>query len=185
MQFILIVGFSITAAVAYGLVHDQITARICVEYFTIGHPRIIDSTSPMILGIAWGVIATWWVGLILGLPLGLAARVGSWPQLTVQSLVRPIFRLLEVMVAGACLAGLLGWQLASRGIVLLSGYRAVAVPASKHVAFQTVWFAHLASYSFGLLGGIVVIILSGVRRYRMSRMPIGATTARRSAELRG
>jgi len=33
----------IGAAVAFGLVHDQITAHICVEYFTIAHERIVAS----------------------------------------------------------------------------------------------------------------------------------------------
>ena len=32
LQAILIVMLSIAAAVFYGIVHDQITARICVEY---------------------------------------------------------------------------------------------------------------------------------------------------------
>ncbi|MFO0941023.1 MAG: hypothetical protein U0930_09660 [Pirellulales bacterium] len=36
--------------------HDQITARICIEYFTIGHPRIIPTDDPTILGIVWGIV---------------------------------------------------------------------------------------------------------------------------------
>ena len=59
-----IIGLCISAAVLYGVAHDQVTARVCVEYFTIGHPRIIATESPTVLGLAWGVIATWWVGLI-------------------------------------------------------------------------------------------------------------------------
>lgn len=37
MQAILVVLLCVTSAVAYGVVHDQITARVCVEYFTIDH----------------------------------------------------------------------------------------------------------------------------------------------------
>jgi len=33
----------ILAAVFYGILHDQITARICVEYFTIGHPIVFGT----------------------------------------------------------------------------------------------------------------------------------------------
>jgi hypothetical protein len=36
----------ICSAMIYGIVHDQITARICVEYFTIGHPPVFDTDSP-------------------------------------------------------------------------------------------------------------------------------------------
>lgn len=64
------VALSVLAAVVYGILHDQITARICVEYFTIGHARLIDSDSPTVLGLFWGVVATWWVGLPLSVPTG-------------------------------------------------------------------------------------------------------------------
>ena len=82
MQALAIVALSILAAVSYGIVHDQITARVCVEYFTIGHPQVlaVPTDSPTVLGFVWGVIATWWVGLGLGIPLALAARLGSPAQ---------------------------------------------------------------------------------------------------------
>ena len=44
MQAVLIFLLSIAAAVTYGIVHDQVTARVCVEYFTIGHPSILGGT---------------------------------------------------------------------------------------------------------------------------------------------
>jgi hypothetical protein len=74
MQWIAIVVLSILACVAYGIIHDQITARICVEYFTIGHPRIIPTDDPTALGIVWGIVATWWVGVIMGIPLATVSR---------------------------------------------------------------------------------------------------------------
>jgi hypothetical protein len=169
MQFILIVGLCVAAAIGYGVLHDQITARICIEYFTIGHPQIIASTSPTVLGIFWGLLATWWVGLILGLPLAMLARMGTWPKLTAQSLRKPILHLLAVMAVGAYLSGIVGWRLASKGILSMSEYWAIRVPASKHVAFLAVWLTHLASYFLGFAGGIVVIILSAVRRHKLSR----------------
>ncbi|MEM7013599.1 MAG: hypothetical protein AAF585_19175 [Verrucomicrobiota bacterium] len=51
MEFIKIILLSIVAAVVYGILHDQVTARICVEYFTIGHAQLIDSDSPTVLGL--------------------------------------------------------------------------------------------------------------------------------------
>ncbi|MBV8223051.1 MAG: hypothetical protein JO293_06785, partial [Candidatus Eremiobacteraeota bacterium] len=66
----------IAAAVLYGELHDQITARVCVEYFTIGHPPLFPTDDPTLLGLGWGVVATWWVGLVLGAGLAVAARAG-------------------------------------------------------------------------------------------------------------
>ena len=80
MQFIAIVALCVLAAVTYGVIHDQVTARVCVEYFTIGHPPIFGTDDPTLLGIGWGVLATWWVGVILGIPLAAAARLGNRPK---------------------------------------------------------------------------------------------------------
>ena len=46
MQWLAIVLLSVLTCVTYGIVHDQITARICVEYFTIGHPPVFDTDDP-------------------------------------------------------------------------------------------------------------------------------------------
>src|SRR5215212_9571429 len=82
MQTLSIVITCVMAACGYGIVHDQITARICIEYFTVGHPQIFEQpiTSPTVMGFAWGIIATWWVGLLLGIPLAIAARAGERPK---------------------------------------------------------------------------------------------------------
>ncbi len=34
---------SVAAAIAYGIAHDQITVRICLEYFTIGHSKVFPT----------------------------------------------------------------------------------------------------------------------------------------------
>jgi hypothetical protein len=45
-----------------------------------GWVRRFHTTSPTLLAIGWGIIATWWVGLILGILAAPAARLGSWPK---------------------------------------------------------------------------------------------------------
>src|SRR5579871_5632082 len=115
MAAIRIITLSILAAIAYGIIHDQITARLCVEYFTIGHPPIFGTDDPTILGIGWGIIATWWVGLILGISLAICTRAGLLPKRSVGSLVRPVACLLAVMAGCAVAAGLTGWFLARNG----------------------------------------------------------------------
>jgi hypothetical protein len=77
MEALKIAASCVVAAILYGIVHDQFTARICIEYFTIFHPPIFHTQSPTLLGIGWGIVATWWVGVFFGVPMILAARAGS------------------------------------------------------------------------------------------------------------
>jgi hypothetical protein len=170
MESLKIILLSIAAAVAYGILHDQVTARICVEYFTIGHAPIFGTEDPTLLGIGWGILATWWVGLFLGAPLAVVARAGKRPKRVAASLVRPIVLLMFVSAGGAVVAGLLGWVLTSRGVVHLVGPMADSVPADRHVAFLVDGFAHTASYGFGFVGGLILMAL--VWRTRLAaRLP--------------
>jgi hypothetical protein len=175
VRFAAIILLCIVSAVVYGVVHDQITARICVEYFTIGHPPVFGTDDPTLLGLGWGVIATWWVGLILGVPLALYSRLGSWPKLTAGRLVRPVATMLAVVGVLAAVAGIVGHVAATRGSVWLVEPLASSVPADRHVAFLTDLWAHLASYLGGFLGGIVLCVYVLVRRAR-SAVPATGTT---------
>jgi hypothetical protein len=58
----------ILAATTYGILHDQITARLCLEYFTLAHPPLFHTESPTILAFCWGILATIGVGAVLGSP---------------------------------------------------------------------------------------------------------------------
>lgn len=136
--------------------HDQITARICVEYFTIGHPPIFDTDSPTLLGLGWGVIATWWVGLVLGLPLAFAALRGSRPKRTARSLIGPVAILLAWMGTLAAVAGVIGFIAANLGWVVLLEPLASRVPVERHTLFIADLWAHSASYLVGFVGGLIL-----------------------------
>ena len=164
MQFVAIIIGSVLAAITYGIIHDQITARICVEYFTIGHPRLIDSDSPTVLGLYWGVVATWWVGLPLGIGLAIAARAGNRPKLSWSQLIWPVGVLICSMYGIAILAGLIGFFTASAGVFDLVERLAARVPEEKHVVFLSVGWAHSASYLAGFIGGIVLWAVTWKRR---------------------
>ena len=153
-----IVLMCVAAAVCYGIAHDQVTARICVEYFTVGHPPVFGTEDPTLLGIGWGIVATWWVGLLLGVPLAIVARAGSRPKRSVSSLLRPLMWLLAVMAVCAFAAGILGWVLAANGAVFLVGPIAHELPAERHVPFLADLWAHSASYLVGSVGGIIVLV---------------------------
>jgi hypothetical protein len=164
-----IILLCIAAAVVYGIVHDQVTARICVEYFTIGHPPVFVTDDPTLLGLGWGVIATWWVGLILGVPLAMSARLGSWPPLTAGQLAKPLAMMLAGVGALALLAGIAGYVAATRHWVWLVEPLASRVPAERHVAFLTDLWAHSASYLGGFLGGIALCGYILIRRARSAK----------------
>jgi hypothetical protein len=175
VQSLGIILMCIVAAICYGIAHDQVTARVCVEYFTVGHPPVFGTDDPTLLGIGWGIIATWWVGLLLGVPLAIVARAGSRPKRSVLSLFRPLVWLLAVMAVCALVAGITGWLLASNGAVFLVGPIARELPTERHVPFLADLWAHSASYFVGLVGGIVVMVLVWRSRGQAARAGAGIT----------
>jgi hypothetical protein len=173
VEFLKIAALGVISAICYGVLHDQVTARVCVEYFTVGHQRLIDSDSPTVLGFFWGVVATFGLGLLLGTVLASAARLGSRRPLFARDLLRPIGKLLLVMYGCAILAGLLGFTLAQLGHLELPSELARRVPADHHSRFFADWFAHLASYASGIIG---VIVLS-VQTFRTRRVTVSKQTS--------
>ena len=157
MRALSIIILCVGAAVAYGIVHAKITARICVEYFTIGHPPVFGTESPTLLGLGWGIIATWWVGLLVGVPLAVAALAGCRPKRALSSLVRPVATLLLVMAVCAVAAGVAGYGLGQRGLVQLTEPLDSMVPADRHARFLADLWAHSMSYLVGFVGGVVTI----------------------------
>lgn len=143
----------------YGIFHDQITAQICVEYFTIAHPPLVQTTSPALIGLAWAAAATFWVGLALGVPLALASQSHSTqsPPVPLARLRSAIFKLLALMMTSAILCGAIGFELSRRGIITLPEGFFYAIPFEQHHWFMAVWFAHGASYLVGIAGGISLI----------------------------
>jgi len=162
-----IVGLSIVTAVAYGIVHDQVTVRVCIEYFTIGHPPIFATESPTLLAIGWGIIATWWVGLLLGLPLAFAAVRGRRPVRTARSLVRPLLQLLLCMGGVAAIAGVAGWLAAKGEVVFLVEPLASRVSVERHALFVADLWAHAASYLVGFVGGMLLVVRTWRSRRRL------------------
>jgi hypothetical protein len=168
MEVLKIIFLCVAAAVGYGIVHDQVTARVCIEYFTIGHPPLFHTDSLTLLALGWGVLATWWVGLPLGLLMAIAARAGRRLPRSAKSLVRPILILLLVMTACALIAGIVGYVLAERGSFVLWEPLASQVPSEKHARFLADASAHSASYLVGAVGGIIVTIMIWRSRSRRS-----------------
>ena len=156
--------------IAYGVLHDQVTIRICPEYFTVFHPHLIDTDSLIVLAAAWGVVATWWVGLPFGLALGLAATMGARPKRSVGHVVSSVAIALGFTAGAAALAGMLGFIAASTRNVFVVGPLAGEIPTSHHAPFIAVLWTHLASYGIGGLAGAVLV----VRTWKSRRIPAPA-----------
>ena len=158
MEFLKIVALSVLAAMCYGVAHDQVTARICVEYFTVFHPPVFVTGNPTLLGFGWGIIATWWMGAFLGVLLAIAARVGRPPKLTCSSLFHPIAILLAAMAIGALCSGLTGCILSRHGTISPPWWVRLRLPQGSYNAFVADWWAHNASYAVAGFGGVVLCI---------------------------
>ena len=168
-QVAYIILLCMIAAISYGIIHNQFTVRISLEYFTIGHRRIISSTSPTLLGIAWGIHPNWWVGTSMGVILAAAARAGKWPKRNARSLVKPILILLLVSAAGSATAGILGHHLTSTGTLGLYEPLASSVPQDGQAAYIAALWMHTASYTVASIGGLITALLVFTGRIRAGK----------------
>lgn len=144
------------AACSYGVLHDEITSRICLEYFTVAHPPLFPTASTTVLALCWGVAATAGIGLVLGAVLAVVSQSGDAPPWPISDLVRRILLLLAGMGMAALCAGVLGYALAAAGLISFPATLAGAIPAGEHNRFMGVWFAHCSSYLTGLAGAGLV-----------------------------
>jgi hypothetical protein len=168
MQFWRVWALSVLGAIVFGVVHDQVTARVCVEYFTIGHPRIFgEITSPTFLALGWGVVATWWAGALVGLPLAVVSTAGPWRPLRARELLRPLATLLASMGLCSTIAGLFGRYAATHDMLQPNDFLRLVPPAAQ-VGFVTDAFAHLAAYASGFLGGAILWVYAGFLRRRLA-----------------
>lgn len=159
-----IVLLAILVASGYGVIHDQVTVRLCPEYFTVAHPPLFPTSSPTVLGICWGVAATFGVGLVLGVLLALVSQSPGTPRVSVAELLRKMLTLVTVVSLVAAVAGVVGFQLSRHAIVSIPPAFADLIPVGRHHRFMAAWYAHGASYLVGVGGAAAVIY--GIWRQR-------------------
>ena len=185
-----IVGLCVLNACIFGIINDQITVRICFEYFSEGfHKEMVKGTwageflgrysdSPTIWGATWGIIATWWVGAILGVILSVTSRMRSWPRLSSKNLALPVFVCISLLGLTVFLLTLLEHnfgekipsdQLVQR-LVRYGFYIEDYNPAiHKEMArkYLLCAFIHKLDYWVGLLYGLAMILWSLYKRYSL------------------
>jgi hypothetical protein len=161
VEFIKIVLACTLAAILYGVIHDQVTARICLEYFTVFHPPVFATQSPTLLAMGWGIIATWWAGAIIGCLIAIAAQLGTRAQLTARDVMPMIGWLLLFMACCAVVFGIIGYF---KGVMPIGDD--AMIPVSMQRRFLADWWAHSASYSSGFIGGLALCGIIAVKRVR-------------------
>ncbi len=165
-----IVGLGVLAAILFGIAHDMVTAHVCVEYFSIGHRNIFGNTTGPAFAYAlyWGVVATWWVGLPLGIAVAIAARLGSWPKLSARTVAYKVGFGIAVLWIAAMLVLALTLAMGRTGPL---GLYAPQKDKSRRVSdtFLAVGITHEFSYSAGAMIGVVIATLIVVRRRKLER----------------
>ena len=161
VEYVKIIGFCILAACVYGVAHDLVTAHVCVGYFLPPiHPIIVPTDSPLLLALIWGVIATWWVGLFLGILLAVSCRVGNKPKLSISQVVRPVLYLLISLFIASMFFGLIGYAMGQLEVWFIPPVFHTIIKPERLAVFQFNAFAHFAAYLLGLIGGVIVTVYS-------------------------
>ncbi len=162
----------LVAIVGYAILQDQVSARLCPEYFTVLHNPIPGVTDPTLLGVCWGFIGGWWGGVVLGYAVGLVATLGPRPQLTPRELVRPMGFLVGAVAVVTALTGLSVWRHAEMMGVMLDPGTAEFVPLKRHKALLTVACYHLVAYASAAIGGVVLCVWVAVERRKRARAEV-------------
>jgi hypothetical protein len=144
-----------------GLAVDVVTANVAVEYFTVHHPHVVDSHSPWIMAVVWGIGASWWFGLIAGVLLWWM-NVRRPQPLSDKRILRMIVPCLVVIwfVMMAIVAGV--YEIAGR---IPEKQRKVTFESDRRL--MAVALSHSTEYA---LGGIVTIVLM-IRIARVKEQP--------------
>ncbi|MCA9016010.1 MAG: hypothetical protein KDA77_11820 [Planctomycetaceae bacterium] len=163
--------FAAFVAGLYGVIHDQISYTISPEYFTqfkFKQFRIPWGEQFPRLGAACvGFMATWWMGILVCLPLGLFGFRFSTPREMAQFLAKSFV----IVILVALTTGLLGLAIAYSIVneETVGKYLQVVRPrVTDPIQFIRVGFMHNASYLGGLTGLMAGIIYLHCARRRYS-----------------
>jgi len=161
--------FAAIVAGIYGVIHDQVSYSFSHEYFTrlkfqqFGIPWAYQSPR---LGAAYvGFLATWWMGVLVFLLLGLFGFMFPTPKLMAINLARSFL----VVVVIAFLTGLSGLAYGYIQVdeTTIAAYMLWLRPGvTEPIQFVRVGFMHNASYLggvTGLVGGIIFLVWSRLR----------------------
>ncbi len=141
---------------------DLVTAHVAVDYFSVHHPKVVDSQHPVVMALVWGVLASWWCGLIAGVTLA-AVNSRLVPVLPIKLIISWVSR-------GSAVIWLTMMAILV-GVYLFAG----AIPASERSAtyehdrrLAAVAMAHSGEYPLAgvTLAVVIALMVKESRRRR-------------------
>ena len=170
LTLIFIIGFTPIIGGIYGIIHDQLTYSISPEYYTkfkfyqfglmdLGNEAIFPH--PRIEVSAVGFMATWWMGLPIGLILGLVGLIHKDSRQMLRVTLRAI--IVTVMVAFA--TGLLGL---TYGMLYLAE-TGVTWWLPENLIDTKNFIAVGSMHNFSYLGGLAGLIAGAIYSVRQKR----------------
>lgn len=172
--FLVFIPLAMLAAGLFGAVHDQISYSVSPEYFTkfkFLQFGLLNTTVPERVRAAQvGFLASWWMGVPLGILCGAAGLIQRTRTLMWRALVLSLFVAVLITLITA-LAGLgYGWQQTQH--ISVTGYYHWLIPqdVNNQRAFLCVGYMHNAAYLGGALSIFVVWIFNiAFRRYTIDQ----------------
>lgn len=189
-----LVLLAVATAVATGICLDTMTTTICLEYFTKGFHYemakktdlgkwVLNSNSKLAHIFHWGVLASWWVGAILSIPLVLSCRLFGQRRYSAKNVAGAASLLVAVVLFLAMIAGLLAWFLAKdEGVLELCEDLGYSPPSNVMARRYFVCLSmHQVVYGSGALLGACLCILIIVRRAMDKETVLPTWTAQKTA----
>ena len=158
LQLALMLALACSVAGLYGALHNQVSYTISPEYFTaLKFQQFgIGPDMPNRLGAALvGVLASWWMGLVIGLPLFAGAAL----RFDARGFFPACRRALTTVIVITVLFGLIGWSL---GVLVITPDNVIDVigrtDLTDPIAYAQAGILHDAGYLGGLVGMLVAAV---------------------------
>ncbi|PWK60844.1 hypothetical protein [Roseicyclus mahoneyensis] len=152
----LLVALAALSAAVFGALHNQLSYSVGPDYFvSFKFPQfgIPEGTSPRFGAAQVGVLASWWMGAIVGLPAFLFGLLTVPNARSYLAAGIGAIGLVLVLATFSALAGLVG-GIAAEATGILDGY--LTPPAGiDRTDFLRAGFMHDASYLGGALGALL------------------------------
>lgn len=152
--FPFLIAFACGLAALYGALHNQISYTVAPEYFLDFkfHQFNIPPALPDRLGAALvGILASWWMGLVSGLPIALISAFAPGAGRMAAIFVRTAFFIMAITLALGLATLLVPQTLLAQVLDQIP----IPVGVSDTLAFARAGLMHDTSYLAGGLGMLV------------------------------
>ena len=163
-----LMGAACLLAGIYGAVHNQISYSVAPGYFhefKFVQFRIPLEAQNRLGAGAVGIAASWWMGLVIGVPIYLVAIFAKYPRQTAQIFLKAALLVVAVTLAAGLAALIYGFATITLESLptWMTGRR-----VSDPVAFARAGMMHNNSYLGGVIG-LVAASVFAVRAVRRTR----------------